>query len=80
MDYHSMSEFFIYNPDNNTLTIKITYPYEVDLDRIKKPEEILPWIWHLGGKPWMTLEFLLEFMNQVARIKSWQNKVKGCPQ
>jgi hypothetical protein len=41
---------FIYDRQNQTITLCFLYAYEVDLDRINNPEDLLSWVTHLCGK------------------------------
>ena len=67
-----MGEIFIYNPANKTLTINSSYPYEIDLCRIKSQAALISWTLHLAGKIWMPKEFLCEFIERVSEIKGWR--------
>lgn len=55
-----------------TCTLNFNYPYEVDLDRIKTPRDLLAWVRHLAGKPWMNRERLELFIDAVAKHKGFQ--------
>jgi hypothetical protein len=67
-----MDEVFIYNPKNKTLTINSSYPYEIDLCRIKSQTALISWTLHLADKTWMPKEFLCEFIERVSEIKGWR--------
>jgi hypothetical protein len=70
-----MAGLCVHNAENNTLVLKVWYEYEVDLDRIKSPKQLLGWMLHLGEKVWMDKELLLYFAQIVIHIKGW--KVRG---
>jgi hypothetical protein len=61
---------FIYNERNQTITLCFLYPYEVDLDRIRTPEDLMGWLYHLCGKPWMDKGAIREFLKRVSKIKA----------
>lgn len=67
-----MDEVFQHNPRNRTLTIDAAYPYEVDLDRIQTPADLLEWVHHLAGKNWMSAPLLGEFIERTYAIKGWK--------
>lgn len=67
-----MDEVFIHDPKNKTLTINSSYPYEIDLCRIKSQAALISWTLHLAGKIWMPKEFLCEFIERVSEIKGWR--------
>jgi hypothetical protein len=54
-----------------TCTLKFRYSYEVDLERIKSERDLLAWVRHLAGKPWMTGQRLELFIDAVARHKGF---------
>jgi hypothetical protein len=54
---------------NNVLLLRFGYDYEVDLDRIKTERDLLAWVLHLVGKPWMGAERVKMFAKVVAGIK-----------
>jgi hypothetical protein len=62
---------------NNTLLVRFSYPYEVDLDRLNDERDFLEWIRQLLGKSWMTNDHLANFMDAVADIKGF-NLHGGC--
>jgi hypothetical protein len=57
--------------NNNTLLLRFAYDYEVDLDRITTERELLAWVLHLVGKPWMGPERTKMFAKAVAEIKGF---------
>jgi hypothetical protein len=63
---------FIYCKDNETLLLCFLYPYEVDLDRITKPEDLLSWVNHLCGKVWMDTLAIREFIRRVSELKGFR--------
>ena len=67
-----MAEVFRYDPRNETLTINVVYEYEVDLDRIRTPADLLEWTHHLAEKNWITTAVLAEFIERVFTIKGWE--------
>lgn len=62
---------FIHDPKNKTITVNISYPYVIELNRIPGPTALLEWSHHLGKKGWMTARLLAEFIRVVAEIKGW---------
>ncbi len=56
------------------LTIKIAYPYHIELARIKSKSDLLGWVLHLCHKTWMTTEYLGEFIERVYKIKKWKHE------
>lgn len=61
-----------FNRRNNTCTLLYRYPYEIDLDRITTPSDLLSWLLHLCEKNWMNTERLSEFAERVADFKGWR--------
>ena len=59
------------DPKNAVCTITITYPYEVDLDRIRTERDLLRWAYHLSGKVWMHREHIKYFIAKVAEFKGF---------
>lgn len=62
----------VYVQSNETLLLRFAYDYEVDLDRISSPLELLGWTLHLCGKNWMTTEHLHYFIEAVCQIKDFK--------
>jgi hypothetical protein len=56
---------------NNVLLLRFRYDYEIDLDRIKTPLDLLGWALHLCGKTWMSTEHLHNFIETVCKIKKF---------
>ena len=56
---------------SNVLLLRFAYPYEVDLDRIHAECDLLAWVLHLVGKPWMGAERVEIFADAVAHIKGF---------
>lgn len=65
-----MNRVFIHNKRNRTLTICLSYPYEIDLDRITSHASVLGWVDHLCSKTWMDTDHLGEFIKRVCKIKN----------
>ncbi len=38
--------------ENGSLILNKEYPYKIELEKLKTPEQVLFWCYHLGGKPW----------------------------
>jgi len=66
-----MDAAFEYDESAGWLTIKIAYPYDIELARIKNKSMLLTWILHLCEKRWMNTEYLSEFIEIVCKIKGW---------
>ena len=66
-----MYKAFEYDKTLNVLTLKIAYPYHIQLSRIKSKSDLLGWVVHLCEKEWMTAEFVYEFVTRVCRKKKW---------
>jgi hypothetical protein len=60
-----------FRPEDNTLILHFSYPYEVDLDRIKSERDLLNWVLHFCQKTWMTTEHIYKFAEKVAKIKKF---------
>ena len=58
--------------DGTTITINIAYPYHIEAKRIKNQSDLISWIYHLLGKPWMTSAHIRMFIEIVCEIKSWK--------
>jgi hypothetical protein len=63
---------------NNVLLLRFAYTYEVDLDRIKTEGNLLGWVSHLVGKPWMGPERTKMFIAAVCRIKRFGDIDRFC--
>ena len=46
--------------------IEMSSWYDIDLDRIKTPANILGWIDHLSSKPWVTRAMIKTFISFAA--------------
>lgn len=57
--------------DGERITIKIAYPYHIEMSRIKNHASLLNWIHHLIEKPWMDTDHLGRFIEMVCKIKGW---------
>lgn len=66
-----LSKQIVIDKKNNTCTLNISYPYEVDLDRIKTERDLLVWTLHLTEKAWMKTHHLFFFIQTVAKYKGW---------
>lgn len=60
-----------YHKGNQTIVINLAYPYEIDLDRIETPCQLLGWVHHLSEKNWMTTIVLHWFIEKVSEIKKF---------
>ena len=67
-----MDAAFAHDADCACLTIKVAYPYHIDLARIKSKADLLSWVSHLCHKPWMNTEYMGEFIKRVCKIKRWK--------
>ena len=67
-----MDAAFEHDAESALLTIKIAYPYHIELGRIKSKADLLGWALHLCHKTWMTPEYLGEFIRRVSKIKRWK--------
>lgn len=56
------------------ITLKIAYPYHIELARIASKADLLGWTLHLCHKTWMDTEHLAEFIERVCKIKGWKHK------
>jgi hypothetical protein len=68
---------FVHNKDNNTIMIfdRPQYGgYEVDLDRIKSPLDLLSWVRQMNEKVWFDREMMDWFLFMVCEIKGWQTR------
>ena len=66
-----MDSIFRHDSEGNMLTLLVDYPYEIELDRIQTPADLLGWTRHLCEKAWMDNVLLAEFVDRVAEIKGW---------
>jgi hypothetical protein len=66
-----MDSIFRHDSERNTMTLHAAYPYEIELDRIQTPADLLGWTRHLCEKAWMDNVLLAEFVDRVAKIKGW---------
>jgi hypothetical protein len=62
-------ERVVYVRSNETLLLRFSYNYEIDLDRINSATDLLCWALHLCGKTWMSTEHLRHFIEAVGAIK-----------
>ena len=65
---------FKHKKRNNTILISTKpkgYEYEVDLDRIKAPIDLVSWTRHLNEKIWFDRLMLNHFIVMVCEIKGW---------
>ena len=62
---------------NATCTLKIKYPYEVDLETICTERDLLAWTLHLAKKPWMKPRHIAFFIEQVGNHKGFNLQVYG---
>ena len=67
-----MDAAFEHDAKHAVLTIKIAYPYHIELARIKSKADLLGWVLHFCHKTWMTTEYLGEFIKRVSKIKGWK--------
>ena len=67
-----MDAAFEHDADCACLTIKVAYPYHIDLARIKSKADLLSWVSHICHKPWMNTEYMGEFIRRVSKIKRWK--------
>jgi hypothetical protein len=68
MDQHEDDEK-IYIEDGY-LVLNYAYEYNIVLDRIKSPSDVLGWVLHLSGKNWMNTERLVNFINKCAEANN----------
>ena len=66
-----MAAAFEHDAVRGYITIKIDYPYHIELSRIRDKGDLLGWALHLCHKRWMNTEFLGEFIERVCAIKGW---------
>ena len=59
----------VINKRRGVCTLKFDCPYEIDLDRIKTEGDLLAWVRHLAGKPWMNGGRLKLFIDAVGVYK-----------
>jgi hypothetical protein len=71
-ELRDIEECLVYDAGNNTLTITLSHPYEVDLDRITEPEHLLDWLSQLSRKSWMTTKVMGCFLRRVRDLKGWK--------
>jgi hypothetical protein len=67
---------FRYNEKNQTLYIKdadIGDEYEVYLDEVHDPLQIIHWALHLSQKNWMTYEMTMYFIEYACKLKGWNH-------
>ena len=62
----------VMDTERGTCTLKFRYPYEIDLDCIRTQHNLLGWVRHLAGKPWMNSERLRLFIDAVAEQKGFR--------
>ena len=62
----------VMDTERGTCTLHFRYPYEIDLDRIQTQDNLLGWVRHLAGKPWMNRERLGLFIDAVAKHKGFR--------
>ncbi len=65
---------FKHKKRNSTLLISTElngYQYEVDLDRINEPIDLIAWTRHLNEKRWFDHRMLNHFIVMVCEIKGW---------
>jgi hypothetical protein len=63
------AERIVHDPNMNTIHIRFSYDYEIELRRISSGLSLVGWADHLLGKTWMNGEFTREFMRRVCKIK-----------
>jgi hypothetical protein len=66
-----LAKQIVIDEKNDTCTINIAYPYEVDLDRINDERDLLAWTLHLKEKNWMKTKHLAFFIKAVAKYKGF---------
>jgi len=69
-----MDAVFEHDAAQGYLTIKIAYPYHIELARIRSKAALLDWTLHLCHKTWMNTEYLAEFVERVYKIKGWKHE------
>jgi len=62
-----------HDSERNCITLRWSYEYDIDLDTIQRPEDLLWWIHHVGKKAWrcMTPGRIAGLIELVAKIKGW---------
>lgn len=57
------------------------YAYDIDLDTITAPEDLVWWLYHLGRKSWrhLTAKRLALLIGGIARVKGWSEFGKALP-
>lgn len=61
----------VIDEQNETITLNFSYPYEIDLDRIKTRADLLHWVAHLCEKNWMNTWRIRKFMEHVSDYRCW---------
>lgn len=46
--------------------------YDIALDRISTPEQLLGWVFHLAGKTWMDINKIRYFVGVIADRNGWE--------
>ncbi|QIF04314.1 hypothetical protein [Roseimicrobium sp. ORNL1] len=68
-----MSRLIQFHEDNNTITLHAGgYSYEVDLDQITEPIQLVGWAHQLCRKTWMRTDIAAAFIKMVCTSKGWQ--------
>ena len=67
-----MDAVFEFDREVGVLTLKMAYPYHIELSRIPDKAALLGWVVHLCEKDWMKTEHVYEFITRVCRLKGWQ--------
>jgi hypothetical protein len=71
----ALNDCMVLNKRNNTLTLCLKYPYEIDLDRVREPLHLLRWVLHLLGKPWFERDCVEPFILKVCAAKGWNPRL-----
>lgn len=66
-----IDKMFVFNPDNNTLTLYIDYPYEIDLDRINTHQDLIGCLHHMSGKTWISGGNIHNLIELICKHKNW---------
>lgn len=45
--------------------------YDIALDRLETPTQLLGWVHHLADKNWMDLQRMQYFVEQISRMRGW---------
>ena len=72
--YRKMDAAFEHDDKLGYITIKVAYPYHIELARIANKANLLEWALHLCHKTWMDTEHLAEFIERVCKIKGWKHE------